>query len=63
MGAFGIAGDDASATANVEYCVWVGDRSVDDAGISKDDEGEVLIVETGVFCQAIVKKQSARDLR
>ena len=63
MGTFKVAGDDADATANVEYCVWVRDRSVDDAGISKGDEGEVLVVETGVICRARVEKQSAKGFR
>ena len=50
--AFETAGDDASAIANIEECIWVGDGGVDDAVVSKGDEGEMLVVETGVFCWA-----------
>lgn len=59
-----MAGDDASATANVEDCVWVRNGGVDDAIVRKGDEGEVLVVEIGVFCwargQEVVSKRSQR---
>ena len=47
-----VAGDKASVTANVEDCAWVRDGGVDDAVVSKSNEGEVLVVKTGVFCWA-----------
>ena len=47
--AFETAGDDASAIASIEECIWVEDGGVDDAVISKGDEGEMLVVETSVL--------------
>ena len=61
--AFEITGDDASATANIEECVGLRDEGVDDAVVSKGEEGEVLLVEMGVFCWLGVKKQSVRGFK
>ena len=61
---FETAGDDASAIANIEECIWVGDGGGYDAVVRKGDEGEMLVVETGVFCwargQEVVSKRFQR---
>ena len=57
-----VAGDKASVTANVEDCAWVRDGGVDDAVVSKGNEGEVSVVKTGVFCWARGKQLSQQEV-
>ena len=52
LGASEVAGDDASAAANVKDGVWIGNGCMNNAVVGKGDEGEVLMMEAGVLCWA-----------
>lgn len=47
-----VAGDDAGAAADVKDCVWIGDWGMNDAVVSKSNEGEMLVMKAGVLCWA-----------